>query len=377
MSDLLYMRLIILCIVGTLASSFFSSLDDKHVLKWAELCQKVYGLHGTNDEMTSQLLDAEIICPGDKVVLQAYRNLNQQLSSVVIKTHKQNHFKILFVGTAGFMDGLVDISAIPVREHVHKCLKEATPNHLVVRHKKQHRLLTQSNEAHHHLQVDVHAGFKAAGKQMMEQLFEKLRPYIDTEKDLHFNLTGHSLGGALASHMAYHIMKRLAKAYAMPQQQVHIKLITFGAAGCFLEEDLAKVAKVTAADETTVHFYRHHDLARELTELVGFMNPGLRVFIADFVSSDGTLAEYIHNMAHFQESPHDIANRIHEELANHSIANYIKTILDAMKDKEPITGGDTHAVVSNTTQLYPITFVENLLQWIWHNLYTMIFGDNP
>lgn len=365
--------------IGSLwAASFFSSLTDDRVLRWAELCKTVYGLNGTNDEMTEQLNTESIICPGDKVVLQAYRNFGQQLSSVVIKTHKQNHFKILFVGTAGLMDGLVDIAAIPVREHIHKCLKEATPNHLVVRNKKEHRLLLNACENRHLLQVDVHAGFKAAGKQMMEQLFDKLRPYIDTEQPLHFDLTGHSLGGALASHMAYHIMKRLAKVYAMPGQLVSVKLITFGAAGCFLEEDLPKVAKVTNAPETTVHFYRHHDLARELTEIAGFVNPGLRVFIADFVSSTGTLADFVKNMAHFQESPHDISTRISEELANHAIANYIKTIMEAMESKKEIIDGDnTELIVADPMPAISFDQIENILQWLWSNLYYMFFRMTP
>lgn len=76
------------------AASFFSTLTDEKILKWAELCHEVYGLTGTNDQMTATLHGFGHICAGDKVIMQGFRN-GGQLSSIVIKTKKKNHFRIL------------------------------------------------------------------------------------------------------------------------------------------------------------------------------------------------------------------------------------------------------------------------------------------
>lgn len=342
------MRLLLVLIslwLDGVISTAFSSLDNERILHYAEMCNQVYHLDSRQsmDEMTTILRSQGLLSEEQKVVLQGFRN-GDQLSVIVVKTGR-NAFQFLFSGTETFLDGILDVMASATPEHVKTCLLSAHPTRIAVRIKKRNRVhLLKSTE---HETVEVHKGFKLAGKDFMSKVFNLLKPYIEIGFDIFFDISGHSLGGALASQMAYHIKKRLAKAYQIPPEQIGMQVVTFAAAGYFSEEDLEKVTRVTDAANTMVHFYRHNDLARELTDLAGYKNPGNWVYLDNFVAVETTLADFLSKMVEFKESPTSIAELIKEELSNHTLPNYIITIKEAIEKQKNLIDGPNQVVVAD------------------------------
>jgi hypothetical protein len=314
--------------------AFFANLDNQGVLQRAKLCHQAKKLSDgqANNVLTKKLLKKGAIKEGDRVIMQGKRHGNQ-LSSLLIKTG-QNRFTACFIGTKTIMDVFSDLTIVPVseenslqrnREKFLEGLEKVKPECLTVRLKKGQRADPEQEEDRD-TEVTVHLGFKKANKDFLSRMFEAMQPYVKKDKPIVFDITGHSMGGALASHAAYYIMKKFAAFLNRPADQVAVEVVLFGAAGFFEIEDLKKASDVINADNSMVTFYRPSDYARELTRYAGFANPGYYVYFENYVQTVGTLLEFILNFLRLEESFPAIRERFDAETENHAMINYIKTI---------------------------------------------------
>lgn len=303
--------------------AFLATITNERLLNIAKLCREIYKLpEGVNNgDLTKILWNKELIGLEDKVIIQGFRHGNQ-LGSIVIKEANPNHFKIVFSGTESAKDWAVDAMMLPSKEDalgkVNEMMKSAMPHKLNVRERK-----TKQVKEH---DVDVHMGFKNAGKDFLVKLFSGLRPYVDTTKPLYFEIFGHSMGGALAAQCAYQIKKRMAIFYEMPRDQISVDVVTFASAGFFKAKDISRADKVIGASHSMVNFYRRNDFARDLTAMAGFINPGHAIYLDNFVRVQGSVSDYLERIKDLEETPLEIMARAKEEAANHSMANYIATI---------------------------------------------------
>ena len=299
--------------------SFVESLSHDDIVSWAELCAEAYcsNLKGkcTNDEMTQHLKGKQLIEPEHKVIMQGYRN-RDQLSSIVMKTGL-NQFKVIFTGSESLYDVLRDIDFTSVaidqiKVHLHKLHTDF----IEVRKKKAHR--KDDDDHTSSVEVEVFSGFEKAGEDFLKHFLVGLEPYLKDGHPITIAVSGHSLGGALAVQMAYYLKRQDADITPL--------VITFGAAGYFSEEDIEPVGKMLDAERSMVHFARKNDLARDLTAMVGYGNPGHTVMLDDYIKVKGGLKEFLLKTVKFQEGIVDIAERVYEEKENHSMANYLATL---------------------------------------------------
>jgi hypothetical protein len=273
--------------------------------------------------------------------MQGFRHGNQ-LASVVIKQAVPNHFQIVFSGTESMKDWAADAMMISTKEDalgkVNEMMKSHVQHSLHVRERK-----TKQTNDHH---VNVHMGFKNAGKDFLVKLFTGLKPYVDTNKPLYFDIYGHSMGGALAAQCAYQIKKRMAIFYEMERDQISVDVVTFASAGFFQTKHIERADKVIGASHSMVNFYRLNDFARELTSKAGFANPGHAIFLDNFVRVPGSVAEYLDSIKDLHETPTEIMDRVKEEAANHSMKNYIATIqsgIQSILDSEKSKASDSNS----------------------------------
>jgi len=172
--------------------------------------------------------------------------------------------------------------------------------------------------------VNVHLGFKKAGKDFLRLLFNGLAKHIKKNVPVTFEIYGHSMGGALAAHAAYRIRKRLAEHLSLPKDMVSVDVVTFASAGFFFKEDVQAAGDIIGALHSMVNFVRKHDFARELTSHAGFSNPGTYIELDNFVQISGDLRDYFSTIKSLQEMP--VWERLVQEAQNHAIKNYIETI---------------------------------------------------
>lgn len=303
--------------------SFLATINNERLLNIAKLCKEIYKLpEGVNNgDLTKILWNKELIGLEDKVIMQGFRH-GDQLGSIVIKEQTPNRFKIVFSGTETLKDWAADAMMMPTKEDalgkVNELMKSAMPHKLLVRERK-----TKQIKEHN---VDVHMGFKNAGKDFLVKLFTGLKPYIDTSKPLYFEIYGHSMGGALAAQCAYQIKKRMAVFYEMSRDQISVDVITFASAGFFKAKHVGRADKMIGASHSMVNFYRKNDFARDLTALAGFINPGHAIYLDNFVRDIGSVKDYIERIKDLEETPFEIIERAQKEGANHSMGNYIATI---------------------------------------------------
>ena len=316
-------------------SSFLSKLDNDRLLKIAKLCRTIYKLpeQTNNGELTKQLMNLELIGLSDKVVMQGFRH-GDQLGTVLVKSGvKSNHFVLVFSGTESANDWLSDANAISTKEdaknHLESMLKGIVPNVMHIRNKK-HQRETTGHEINTH-KVDVHLGFKRANKDFLKKLFADIRQYVRKNHPVTFELYGHSMGGALAAHAAYRICKDLPDILGIPNEWIAVDVVTFASAGVFDKDDLSTADKVIRASNSMVNFVRKHDFARELTDRLGFANPGHYILLDNFVQIEGDLDSYFERIKSLEETPLEIFERIQQEAKNHSIRNYIETIEAGIK----------------------------------------------
>lgn len=315
-------------------SSFLAKLDNDRLLRIARLCHAIYKLpeKTNNAELTKQLMNMDLVGLSDKVVMQGYRH-GDQLGAVMIRSGvRSNHFVLVFSGTESASDWMSDANAISTKEdaknHLEGMLKGIVPNVMHIRNRKKHRKTEGEINTH---AVDVHWGFKRANKDFLKKLFSGIRQYVQKNHPVTFELYGHSMGGALAAHAAYRICKDLPDILGIPPEWVAVDVITFASAGVFDKDDVKTADEIIRASNSMVNFVRKHDFARELTDRLGFSNPGHYILLDNFVQIDDDLGKYFERIKDLEESPHEIVERIEQEAQNHSIKNYIQTIEKGIK----------------------------------------------
>jgi hypothetical protein len=310
-------------------------LDNKAVLYYAKLCEVVYQLpnHESNKAVTSTLRSKQLIDEKDKVIIQGVRH-KEQLSSIMVKRQEDNHFTAIFVGTKSGRDALSDALALPDYENLGKYVEEAflrsMPTRLRTWIQKIFRINGKQDDEH---VVALHMGFEKAGKDFNDKLFENIKLHYIPGQPIHIDLTGHSMGGALAAQSAYHIKDRLYKVLDIPNDMVHVKIVLFAAAGSFKIPYLDKVCDVIGADQRMVTFYRPSDFARELTKFAGYANPGHDIELDDFVASQINVLKFMKQTAELKERPSDIWKEFKDVDENHSITNYVRTIEEGIDGK--------------------------------------------
>lgn len=308
-----------------------ADLDNHSILRYAKLCRAVYKLpnNASNSELADHLLQQELIDNKDKVVIQGTRH-GEQLSSIMIKKNAHNHFTAAFIGTKSAQDVLSDINALPDYDNIGELVEEALltslPTSTKTWIKKRFRIDEHElkQEAEH--VVAFHSGFVNAGQDFMEKLFNSIQHHYKPGKPVFFELTGHSMGGAMAAQAAYYIKDRLHKILDIPADQVVTKVILFAAAGGFKKDYLHVADKVIEAERSMVSFYRPHDFARELARIAGYANPGHEIELKDFVKTKRSLLDYAQDIIQLDETPEEIQGKVQRVGQNHAIKNYIATI---------------------------------------------------
>ncbi len=191
---------------------------------------------------------------------------------------------------------------------------------LCVRVKKANRQAKQDVEEEH--EIEVISGFQRAGEEFIAKFIEATEPYLK-EGDIDIQLSGHSLGGALAVQLGYYINMKLGKHFNC---KVDWAVVTIGGAGFFNIEDNADVSEILDAPNRMLHFYRNNDFSRELTAFVGYRNPGTLILLENIANLTEPLAEFFLKLIELQESIPEVIGRVEAERENHSIAYYVKTL---------------------------------------------------
>lgn len=284
----------------------------------------------STDEMTKILRAKDAINADQKVVLQGFR-AGYQLSPLIILTGR-NSFQILVAGTNLFLDKFREVQSIASTQNVQSCLVNAHPESIAVRIKKRNHKHAKMTEVQN--TIEVQQGLERANEDMMNKIYEGLKPYIEIGYDIFFEIIGHSFGGAIASQMAYHMRQHLAKSYETLQDHIQIQVFTFAAAGYFAEDELDNVAQITDAQNTMVHFYRKDDIARHCTSLAGYNNPGNWVFLDTFLATEGSLMEFLSNVPECHTGHLTSNKQVKKDLQNDALRTYVAIIKKAIaKDK--------------------------------------------
>ena len=311
--------------------SFLASLDNDKLLRYAKLCKAVFKLTEgkRNDQQTRELLSKQVIDPDCWVCMQGYRHEGRQLGAVLIKDgHEVNKFALVFSGTETLDDVLTDINALGGKDDAKVKLDRAVrkqfekPRGFVEKWTPS----TKRRKDHHPDGLKVHRGFMKAGEPFLKELMVRFKEFITPGKPIVITILGHSMGAALATQAAYEIKHGLPTILWIDEDELAVELITFAGAGFFKIQDADRAGVVFGAEHSAVHFYRKNDLARELTLMAGYVNPGNNIFLDNFVQVEGTVTDFLSECLHLEETPMEISECIKKAKANHSINNYIITI---------------------------------------------------
>ena len=156
--------------------------------------------------------------------------------------------------------------------------------------------------------VKVHDGFYLASQDFWNNFFGRITPHLNTAKPVLIQITGHSLGGALAHLAGLHVKAQMHKHFKMPKEFVNLELVTFGGACTFGVMTYEKIESIIGK-ENAINIYCRSDWAVGASQIAGLENPGYNLILQNPTFWPGSRYKHAHQIIRYVPTIREWQNR--------------------------------------------------------------------
>ena len=128
------------------------------------------------------------------------------------------------------------------------------------------------------MDVKVHDGFYLAIQDFWNNFFTRITPHLNTKKPVLIQITGHSLGGALAHLAGLHVKAQMHKHFKMPKEFVNLQLVVFGGACTYGVSTYRKIQNIIG-EGNAINIHSRSDWAVGTSQHAGFQNLGFHLIL--------------------------------------------------------------------------------------------------